>query len=179
MFIHLFIHQICFECSLVLGIFDGQDQRGHCPCGRYLMGETEANRMNEISDRSCDAWRKQSEERLRKWWESRFGQVVRESILGKAVWAERPAVGRMEGGRTTGHMERPKAAKGLVREWWGAVEPEHSYPWGWKERWVRWVTPRSYVAFWSLDFTKSINLGSGELWFAFLKGHFGCCVWNR
>ena len=43
----------------------------------------------------------------------------------------------MEGGRHTGHMERPKAAKGLVREWPGAVKPEHSYRWGWKEKWVR------------------------------------------
>lgn len=60
-----------------------------------------------------------------------------------------------------------KAAKDLVREWQGAVQAEQSDPGGWWERWVRWAAARSYGAFWatawSLDFTQSINLGSGEL----------------
>lgn len=49
--------------------------------------------------------------------------------------------------------------------------------------WEVGAAARSYGAYWapawSLDFTQSINSGSGELWLAFLKDHFSCCVWNN
>lgn len=64
----------------MLGILDEQDERGHCPRGAYLMGETKTSRWNKTSDRSCDGSRVKRDGGSGG--ESQFGQVVRESLQG-------------------------------------------------------------------------------------------------
>lgn len=155
------------QTSLMLGIFEDPERpllswRWHTEGMRCLLGAV----MEE-------EWREIEKVVGRASWTGAQGKPPRRGCMSREA-----SHGRNGGRRVRGMYQVPRLQRSSPGKR-GAVKAEHSDPgWWWWEVGVAARSSGVYHLTWNLDFTQSINSESGELWFAFLKDHCSCCVWN-